>query len=129
MVTNKDNNRKRITPQRQVILNYLKEVECHPTAKEIHENVEEELPGLSLGTVYRNLKELVEEGKIQKLSGQEDRYDWNCGPHGHFICKECEEVYDISLNCKNLIDKVEVGKVNSCKVYFYGVCKNCKDKG
>ncbi|MEF8846848.1 MAG: transcriptional repressor [Candidatus Paceibacterota bacterium] len=127
MVTNKNSNRKRITPQRQVILNYLKKADCHPTAKEVHTAVEEDLPRISLGTVYRNLKELVEEGKIQKIAGEEVRYDWNNSSHGHFICKECEEVYDISLNCEDLIEKVQVGEVETCQVYFYGICEDCKD--
>jgi len=127
MVTNKDNNRKRVTSQRQVILDYLKEADCHPTAKEVHETAEEKLPRISLGTVYRNLKELVEEGKVQKLPGEEDRYDWNSSPHGHFVCKRCEAVYDIDLDCENLIEKVEIGEVDNCQVYFYGICDKCEE--
>lgn len=128
MVINKEeSNRERVTSQREAILNYLKETESHPTAKEVHEAVKEKLSRISLGTVYRNLNELVEEGQIQKLSGEEDRYDSNCDFHAHFICEKCGEVYDVDLDREELKQQVEVGRVKDTELYFYGVCNKCKN--
>lgn len=127
MVINKEkSNRERVTSQREAILDYLEETESHPTAKEVHKAVKEKLSRISLGTVYRNLNELVEEGQIQKLPGEEDRYDSYCDFHGHFICEECGEVYDLELDCEHLKQQVEVGEVKNTKLYFYGVCNKCK---
>lgn len=126
MDTNSDNSiRERVTPQRQAILDFLEETKIHPTAKQIHEEVKEKLPHISLGTVYRNLEELVKEGKVQKISGEENRYDGNTSFHAHFICDECGKVYDVPLDWEE-IDNVEVGEVNNCQVIFHGVCNNCK---
>ena len=37
----------------------------HPTANQIYELVKEVVPGVSLGTIYRNLNVLVKEGLLQ----------------------------------------------------------------
>ena len=60
-----------ITKQRQVILEELKKTASHPTADEVFLMVRQRLPRISLGTVYRNLELLSENGTIQKsLTGR-----------------------------------------------------------
>ena len=54
--------------QREKIYNYLVDAIEHPTAEMIHTALREEIPGLSLGTVYRNLNLLEELGKISSAS-------------------------------------------------------------
>ncbi|HYE80275.1 MAG TPA: transcriptional repressor, partial [bacterium] len=46
--------------QREVIYRILAGTTCHPTAEWIFQRAKEELPQLSLGTVYRNLQILKE---------------------------------------------------------------------
>ena len=53
--------------QRQRILEILKETKSHPTADWVYKKLKEEIPELSLGTVYRNLNVLKEQGNIEKL--------------------------------------------------------------
>ena len=50
----------------------------HPTAEEIFEEVKKKDSNISRGTVYRNLKELVNEDFIIKISMNDgpDRYDY-----------------------------------------------------
>ena len=48
--------------QREEIINILKESYSHPTAEEVYLLAKEKNPNISLGTVYRNLKLLTEEG-------------------------------------------------------------------
>ncbi|MGD9277844.1 MAG: transcriptional repressor, partial [Desulfobacterales bacterium] len=74
---------RRITKQRQVILEELRQMETHPSADEIYKVVRRRLPRISLGTVYRNLEVLAQMGEIQKLelSGSIKRYDWNTNKH------------------------------------------------
>ncbi len=57
----------RMTKQRKAILKVLKHTDSHPTADWIYEKVREEIPNISLGTVYRNLNVLAELGKINVL--------------------------------------------------------------
>ena len=54
--------------QRELILNEVKNNHLHPTADNIYTNLKKDNPGLSLGTVYRNLSQLTEHEFISKLS-------------------------------------------------------------
>ncbi len=89
----------RMTKQRQVILEELKSVTCHPTADEMYEMVRMRLPHISLGTVYRNLEVLSDEGIIQKLNvgGSKKRFDGNSAAHYHLRCKVCGRVDDLHM--------------------------------
>ena len=63
--------------QRESIINCLKGRKDHPTADMIYASVREEYPKISLGTVYRNLSLLVDQGEILRFSCGEgqDHYD------------------------------------------------------
>ena len=58
----------RRTRQREVILEVLRGTDCHPTADWVYQEVRKEMPHVSLGTIYRNLKTLSEHGEIQELA-------------------------------------------------------------
>ena len=51
---------RRMTRQRQAIMEMLAKTDEHPTAEMVYEAVRKQLPEISLGTVYRNLQLLVE---------------------------------------------------------------------
>jgi Fe2+ or Zn2+ uptake regulation protein len=59
--------RKRNTRQKAVVYQIVKSSHDHPTAEKIYERAKKEIPKISLGTVYRILKELAEEGKIREI--------------------------------------------------------------
>ncbi len=54
-------------------------------------------PSLSLGTVYRNLNLLADEGAIRRMAFPVERYDAKTMPHPHFCCDQCGAVYDLHL--------------------------------
>ena len=54
----------RYSRQREAILENLKNRYDHPTAMELYLSVREDIPNLSLGTLYRNLTLLRDSGKI-----------------------------------------------------------------
>ena len=87
----------KFSKQREIILNEVMNSHLHPTADSIYTSLKKDNPGLSLGTVYRNLSQLTENGYISKLSipNQSDRYDKNIKPHAHLICERCNNIYDI----------------------------------
>ena len=77
----------------------LKAVTSHPTAEALYMSLKPDYPELSLGTVYRNLSVLVEEGmavSVATVDGQL-RYDARTEPHAHFICRSCRSVMDLEL--------------------------------
>lgn len=87
----------RYSRQRERIYEYMLATKEHPSAEMIYTDLRSEMPELSLGTVYRNLKLLEELGKVRRvtsLNGNE-RYDAICGDHVHFICRECGAISDL----------------------------------
>ena len=122
----------RNTRQRQVVLEELKKLSCHPTAAELYEIARARLPKISLGTVYRNLELLAQNGVIQKLqiSGAEARFDGNTERHYHVRCIHCERVDDVH----DLPEDFVGGQVQSLAGYdivgfrldFLGVCVDCQ---
>ena len=70
----------------------------HPTAEQIYIRIKESGASISLATVYNNLKTLVEDGVLRKitLEGSPDRFDCADG-HQHLICARCGKLSDISL--------------------------------
>lgn len=126
---------RRNSKKRQAIYDALKETVKHPSAEQIYEYLKPEFPDLSLGTVYRNLGILIDEGQIVsvgKIDGEE-RFDSKTFQHAHFICSECGAVIDVMLkgadmpDCKSVENSLG-GRVDNCSLSFTGVCKNCINK-
>ena len=87
----------RFTEQRAAVYRYLAHTDVHPTADEVFLAVREELPGISLATVYKNLETLVGCGLAVKLTFPDEsaRYDGCTDPHHHAHCLVCGRVTDI----------------------------------
>ena len=119
--------------QREAILSELCGRTDHPTAEELYLSLKEEMPNLSLGTVYRNLSLLSEEGIILKLScGGADHFDGNTAQHYHFLCNRCGRLYDLSMPVFEELDQ-QAQKYLPCPVdyhrlTFYGTCQSCMEK-
>src|SRR5712691_10336081 len=90
---------KRATPLLAAVYEALQGDHSHPSADEIYQRVRRTLPRISLGTVYRNLQRLVEEGRIRMflLGERVARYDPIVTEHDHFICQQCGRVEDVLL--------------------------------
>lgn len=118
--------------QRELILKTLQENVIHPTADEIYAIARKEMPSLSLATVYRNLNQLAESGIIHRINGLDGsvHFDHNLCKHYHFICTECNKVYDVEYDiAPDLADKVlaETGLfVESVDISLKGICPDCK---
>lgn len=117
--------------QREAIKEYLASTKEHPTADTVYTHIRKIYPNISLGTVYRNLSLLAEQGEILKINCHDgsDRFDGNPKPHYHFLCNECGKVLDIAMES---IDHINViagagfqGKVEGHVTFFYGKCPEC----
>ncbi|MGE4296610.1 MAG: transcriptional repressor [Desulfovibrionaceae bacterium] len=120
----------RMTVQRRVILEELRKVTSHPTADEIYSMVRSRLPKISLGTVYRNLDLLAENGEILKLErvGAQMRFDGNTMAHYHVRCLSCGRVgdLDVRFDLPNFRDcKVDGFAITGVSVEFVGLCRSC----
>lgn len=120
--------------QREAIKEYLAHTKEHPTADTVYMNIRSTYPNISLGTVYRNLNLLAEQGEIVKINCQDgsDRFDSNSNPHYHFLCNGCGKVIDIEMESIEHINKIAgagfTGKVEGHVTFFYGLCPDCCSK-
>ncbi|MDR2696238.1 MAG: transcriptional repressor [Deltaproteobacteria bacterium] len=120
----------RVTRQRTIILEELRKVVTHPTADELYHMVRRRLPRISLGTVYRNLDLLAEQGEILKIdsSGYSKRFDGNLRPHQHVHCLKCGKVADIMLpvSVPDTRHVVLPGfTITAARLEFDGLCTAC----
>ena len=121
----------RNTKQKTTILEELKKVKTHPSADDIYSMVRKYLPKISLGTVYRNLENMAEQGLIQKLEyGDQKRFDGNPKPHYHFRCTNCNKLEDVPgkiFECiLNETEWVKERKIEGYRLEIHGLCNKCK---
>lgn len=126
---------KRFSKKRQSIAECFKNTNEHPSAEAVYLKLKAEYPSLSLATVYRNIKELEEEGIIRSVGkvSEKERFDGNTAPHSHAVCSVCGKVIDIFdiPFPKEISEKAasETGfSVRYAEMRFSGVCPECRKK-
>lgn len=122
----------KLTPQRIAVYKFLKHSKEHPSAEIIYKALQADYPTMSLATVYKTLKTLVEVKLVQEINIGEGnfRYDGNVCPHPHIQCLNCGKVDDIEGICfSDLNEKIKPYtnyEILENQVYFYGLCADCK---
>lgn len=120
--------------QREAILRFLKTRKDHPTADVVFQHIREDIPNISLATVYRNLNQLATAGMILRLTtnGKTDHFDACVEPHYHFCCRSCNAVKDIDMEpVPELIQKATEAsnfKIEEATILFSGLCEDCKEE-
>jgi Fur family transcriptional regulator, peroxide stress response regulator len=121
--------------QRDSVLRIVMNTTAHPGADWVYDQVRKEIPNISLGTVYRNLKLLAQAGEIKELDipGNLSRFDGNNSNHYHFRCEKCGRIFDLDEKVDHSIERKiarKTGfKVNRHYLEFIGLCSDCqKDK-
>ena len=118
--------------KRDAILTYLRSTDQHPSAETIYAALKQEIPDLSLGTVYRNIALFKQQGLIISVGSVDgvERYDGNVDPHVHFVCTGCGTVTD--LHGMQIPDELNTaaakeanGIVDQCHLTFHGRCRTC----
>ena len=116
----------RYSYQRETIKKVVKGTNSHPTADWIYNQTKKIIPKISLGTVYRNLKQLSKDGEINTIyDGNIARYDWNIESHDHLKCTQCGDLVDVHLahdefksivktKFKFDVDDVEMTVIGTC---------------
>lgn len=119
----------RPTPQRLVVHKMLLQKGGHFTAEEIHSMVKQEMPSVSLATVYTVLDLFKQKHLINEIRIQFDRscFEARIDPHHHFLCKKCGEIFDLNIKpCKALEEReIEGNVIEELQGYFYGTCRKC----
>jgi Fur family peroxide stress response transcriptional regulator len=122
----------KITPQRMAIVKILAESLGHPSVEEIHDQIRQDFPTMSLATVYRNIVLIKSLGEVLELGFPDgsNRYDGNKPfPHPHVICIKCNKIVDPDLDSldsmKNEVAAETEFKILNHRLDFFGICSNC----
>jgi Fur family peroxide stress response transcriptional regulator len=120
-----------VTHQRLVIYRALLESHEHPSPEMLYEEVRKQMPSISLGTIYKNLKTFSDSGLIREVSLHHDtlRVDAHTEPHHHLVCVRCKAVMDIeedSLDPVRLRKKLPQGfRLQRISIEVHGLCAKC----
>ena len=113
---------RRFSHQREQIYLAIRESRAHPTAEMVYEQLKPQMPKLSLGTVYRNLRQMAREGRLLELDGPVARFDAVTAPHTHFRCDCCGAVLDLDMPYDAGLDARAGG--NGCQISGHSLCFN-----
>lgn len=121
---------KRFSKQREMIYRAVAESREHPTAEMVYQWLKPANPNLSLGTVYRNLNLLSEEGILIRMPFPVERYDACTEPHNHLRCEDCGRVIDLELPYDAALDATVKASAPELTIrrhdtVFYGQCARC----
>jgi len=111
----------RLTESRKAIIRYL-----------IYYDLLPDNPGMSLATVYNNLKVLVEEGIVSEIKVNNDNttyYDFMGHDHLNIVCEKCGQITDYYLPIPSFKEEVESQtgfRITREQMILHGVCPNCQ---
>jgi Fur family peroxide stress response transcriptional regulator len=89
-----------VTHQRQVLYEVMRGMDGHPSPEEIYARVKEQIPAISLATVYKNVHLFVESGVLREVSLHHgsQRVEINEHEHHHMVCSRCKAITDIDAD-------------------------------
>ena len=118
--------------KREAVLNCLRSTTTHPSADWVYQQLKQEYPDMSLGTVYRNLSQCKQRGEIISVGYVNgfERFDARVTPHEHLICRDCgsvEDIFDLKMphDLDQQVTKKTGAQVDMHALVFYGRCANC----
>mgnify|MGYP001011087819 FL=1 len=118
----------RYSRQRELIARNLKNRSDHPSADMVYASVREQMPHISLGTVYRNLKDMTACGEaISFMVDGKEHFDGRNTPHIHLCCSRCGSIVERLV----IPEELQLLAGDSFKVenvVFQGICESCRQK-
>ena len=112
------------------ILATVTELQRHPTAEQVFMEMKKEHPSIAIGTVYKHLNALAEEGLLHRIteSGSPDRYD-RTERHDHLICSRCGKIADVRLpDMRERIREALGQEILSYDLRIRYICRACREQ-
>jgi len=90
----------RYTVQRGAVFGYLESAKSHPTAEEVYLAVRQQLPRISLATVYKALEALVAAQLATKLTNGDASARYDCRGEDHYHLRDVGtgQVHDLPVS-------------------------------
>ena len=123
----------RLTPQRNIIWEVLRDAGRHLTAEEVAAEVRRTLPDVNVSTVYRTLELLVSLDLVveTRLEGAASYYEVSPEPtHHHFVCTRCGMVGhfgdELLAPVHEELTRRHEFAVGQIQVTALGLCRECR---
>lgn len=133
ILTQLEQNGRRVTPQRMAVIEALLEHGSHPTPMEVRERVQQKDPSISQATVYNTITLLADLGLIRKLDIADDEnahFDTDMHPHVNVVCTQCGQISDVHTDTLEallgLVASRSGYQIASGGVTMYGLCDECR---
>lgn len=123
-----------LTPQREAVLQVIRESENHLTASEIFEAAKRLRPTISYATVYNSLRFLKDAGLIREIhfGNAASRYDRETNRHDHAMCTRCGKLVDFDLDLSNDLMRAAARrsgfKAEAVHLMLHGLCPDCRSR-
>jgi Fe2+ or Zn2+ uptake regulation protein len=125
----------RVTPQRLAIARALRELDGHVTAEGVFGHVSEQMPGVSLPTVYAALELLQQLGVIRRVATEGGTVVWDAhvADHHHAVCRSCGVIVDVDapLDRGDVVAAAQAAgfAVDDAQLVVRGLCADCRQRG
>ncbi|MBK1832346.1 transcriptional repressor [Verrucomicrobiaceae bacterium R5-34] len=116
----------RMTRQRSEVFNVLMAHRDHPTAGEVFDRAKQNMPSISLATVYNCLETLVQHGVVRQVNFEREssRYCPNLSEHAHLHDEASGKIIDIPLkqgaSLSDLLDLPEGAQIDNLEITLRG---------
>ena len=121
----------KVTPQRQLLFRLMHGNDSHPTADGLFARASDQMPGISLRTVYQTLTDLASMGELRLIDvgTGATRFDPNTDDHHHVVCDRCGDVRDVYVSGTECLPVDGLGGfvVRETWILFKGVCPRCSE--
>jgi len=125
----------RLTSQRALILDIIRQGHHHLDADEIYQQARKKQPRINLSTVYRTLRKLKELGLVVELHFDEAHHHYELKQHAkhhHLVCLGCGKVVEFTCSlCPEMMEEIAREKefeVTRVEVHMAGYCSECRQK-
>ncbi len=125
---------RRRSAQREKIHEIIRSRSDHPTAAQIFDALRKVSPSAGMGNVYRNIRILMEEGRIKRREFNDgiEHFDAITSLHYHFVCEVCGAISDFPMPVQADLEaaarKLSGKAITGHTIQFFGVCEACGGK-
>ncbi len=125
--------RLRITNQRALILDIIRQGRGHLDADEIYRRVQKRQPRINLSTVYRTLRLFKELGLVEEVHFDDEHHYYEIKPtseHHHLVCLGCGKVvefrYSLTRYVKRNVPEAKNFEIVYTEIRMTGYCSECR---
>jgi len=125
----------RVTNQRALILDIIRQGRGHMDADEVYRLAREKQARISLSTVYRTLQTMKKLGLVDEVHFDEDHHHYEVRPgaeHHHMVCLNCGRVIEFKFPLASMIkENVPEAKdfeITAAETRLTGYCGECREK-